>query len=160
MSVLVCHHAALSGSGLHPVLPYSLFCRSCPRPRPRSRPRPASRGRAFNTKSYYSPESGVQARTIKSNAVDQQISIYKEKMCEKCDPEDRGETGLVTRFALQMTPRTWDQWTLARVGTMGLIVRSRGGAGILNRHTASSWCTRDIYRDVLSCYFDILFQNI
>ena len=72
--------------------------------------------------------------------------IYKERMCEKCDPEDRARVGLVTWFALQMSPRTWDHWTVARAGTMGLTVRSRGGPGILNHHTASSWCTRDTWQ--------------
>ena len=74
-----------------------------------------------NAKTYFNPESGVQARIIKSNAVDQQtpvfwISIYEEKMCEKCDPRGQRRPGLVTRFALQMTPRTWDQWTLGDGG--------------------------------------------
>ena len=56
-----------------------------------------------------------------------------------------------------MTPRTWDQWTLVRVGTMGLIVRSRGGAGILNRHAASSWCTRDTWHGISTEMFVMLF---
>ena len=33
-------------------------------------------------------------------------------MCEKCDPRTEERPGLVTRFALQMTPRTWHQWTV------------------------------------------------
>ena len=108
-----------------------------------------------NAKTYFNPESGVQARTIKSNAVDRQtpvfwISIYEEKMCEKCDPRgQRREDGAGNEVCIANDPAdlgpvdTGRWWTLARVGTMGLIVRSGGGAGILNHHTASSWCTRD-----------------
>lgn len=64
-------------------------------------------------------------------------------------PEDRGEAGAGNEVCIANDPAdlgpvdTGRWWTLARVGTMGLIVRSGGGAGILNHHTASSWCTRD-----------------
>ena len=39
---------------------------------------------------------------------------------------------------------------------MGLIVRSRGGAGILNHHTASSWCTHVIPR----CFVMLFWYSI
>ena len=86
-----------------------------------SPPPPCQQRSGCYYETYFNPESGVQARTIKSNAVDQQttvfwISIYEEKISEKCDPRGQRRPGLVTRFALQMTPRTWDQWTLGDGG--------------------------------------------